>query len=104
MVTVAMAFPDGRGGQAGRCPHASGTHFPKLADPKRLEKSWVRTYPRKNLFFALGGLPVFISPIACCLAFSRSGAVFFVPGKTTGTPLANSSSVNLWPSTFTART
>src|SRR4051794_27067866 len=48
MVTVAMAFPDGRGGQAGRCRHASGTHLLNLADSKRLEKSWVRTFQRKS--------------------------------------------------------
>jgi hypothetical protein len=48
MVTVAMAFPDGRGGQAGRCRHTSGTHLLKLADAKRLEKFWIRTFPRMN--------------------------------------------------------
>src|SRR5262245_31257791 len=56
MVTVAMAFPDGRGGQAGRYRHASGNDLLKLADPKRLEKSWVRTFPRKNPGSQSGGV------------------------------------------------
>src|SRR5262249_45480614 len=86
MVTVAMAFPDGRGGQAGRCRHTSGTHLPKLAAAKRLQKLWIRTFPRKNRFISYTPNPSLrrsqkgVTPyVGAAASVLRSGSA--VPGQ-----------------------